>query len=216
MIAELKKQLAHILWIGGATDTGKSTIAQNLAARQEMYIYHYDRTDEEHHTKLAKTVPEIQKFIEASLDERWVVPEPRALFERSLFSFHQRFSLVIEDLIALPNDKPIIAEGFGLLPELVHPILSSYYQAVWLVPTESFKRNSMERRGKPSFGKLTSNPERAKANLLTRDLMLADYYRKQVSSYGYTLHEVDGSRTAEQMTDLVEAHLAEYLQTLER
>jgi hypothetical protein len=31
----------------------------------------------------------------------------------------------------------------------------------------------MERRGKPSFGALLSSPEKAKMNLLTRDLMLA-------------------------------------------
>ena len=216
MISEPKKQLAHILWIGGATDTGKSTIAQNLATRHDMYVYHYDQTDSDHHMKLAETVSEIQKFNDASLDERWVIPEPKAMFERSLFSFSRRFSLVIEDLLDFPNDQPIIAEGFGLLPELVRPMLSSYHQAIWFVPTESFKRDSMERRGKPSFGKLTSNPEKTKTNLFTRDMMLADYYRKQVSSYGYTLYEIDGSRSAEQMTDLVEAHFAKYLPILAR
>ncbi len=214
MISEMKKQLTHVLWIGGATDTGKSTIAQRLATRHQLRVYHYDKTDAEHHRKLAETVPEIQRFNETSLDERWVIPEPSILFERALSSFSHRFPLVVDDLLALPKDKPIIAEGFGLLPELVHPILSSHYQAIWLVPTESFKRDSMERRGKPSFGKLTSNPEKAKMNLFLRDTMLADYYRKQVPVYGYTLYEIDGSRSIEQMTDLVEAHFANYLPTL--
>lgn len=206
MISELKQQLAHILWIGGSTDTGKSTVARNLAARRGWYVYHYDKKDADHHRKLAETVPEIHKFMAASLDERWVIPEPGALLERSLFSFSHRFPLVIADLLGFPNDKPVIAEGFGLLPELVHPLLSSHRQAVWLVPTESFKRDSMERRGKPSFGKLMSNPEKARMNLYARDKLLADYYRGQVTSYGYALYEVDASRSAEQMTDLVEAH----------
>jgi hypothetical protein len=214
MTSELKQQFAHILWIGGATDTGKSTIAQNLAARHEWHVYHYDKKDEEHHIKLAEIVPEIQKFITASLDERWVIPEPRALFERSLFSFSHRFPLVLKDLLDLSLDTPIIAEGFGFLPELVQPLLSSPDQAIWLVPTESFKRASMERRGKPSFGKLTSNPEKAILNLLTRDMMLANCYREQVSACGYNLLEIDGSRSAEQMTDLIEAHFVEYLATL--
>jgi len=132
------------------------------------------------------------------------------LFERSLFSFSHRFPLVIEDLLALPNDKQIIAEGFGLLPELVHPILSSHYQAVWFVPTETFKWDSMARRGKPSFAKMTNDPEKAKTNLFTRDMMLADYYRKLVLSYGYTLHEINDSHSAEEMTDLVDWHFAKY------
>ena len=211
---ELKKQLAHVLWIGGGTDTGKSTIAQNLADRHGLCVYHYDKTDAEHHVKLAETLSEIREFNDASLDERWIYPDPSILLARCLFSFSHRFALVIKDLLALPNDKPIITEGFGLLPELVHPILCSRYQAVWLVPTEAFKWESMARRGKPSFAKLTSDPEKAKMNLFTRDMMLADYYRKQVLSYGYTLHEIDGSHSAEEMTDLIDEHFSKYRESL--
>ena len=152
--------------------------------------------------------------MQASLDERWIYPEPRALLMRSLKSFSHRFPLVIEDLLALPRDKLIIAEGFGLLPELVHPVLSSHYQAVWLIPTETFKLDSMARRAKPSFGKLISNPEKAKANLLYRDILLAEYYRQQVPAFGYTLLEVDGSHSAEQMTDLIDQHFSKYRESL--
>lgn len=210
MSYELKKRLAHVLWIGGATDTGKSTLAESLVSRHGMHVYHYDKFDAQHHEKLAKTVPEIQQFIDASLDERWVYPQPSALLARSLNSFVHRFPLVIEDLLALSGDKMVIAEGFGLLPELVHLLLSSHNQAIWLVPTETFKLDSMERRGKPSFGKLTRDPEKAKTNLFTRDKMLADHYRKQVPAFGYTLLEIDGSRSVEEMTDLIDAYFAKY------
>ncbi len=210
MSNELKERLTHVLWIGGATDTGKSTIAQNLANRYGLYVYHYDKMDAEHHIKLAETVPEIHKFNHASLDERWIIPEPRTMLERALFSFSHRFALVIEDLLALPKDKPIIAEGFGLLPELVHPILSSRYQAIWFIPTEAFKWDSMVRRDKPSFAKMTSDPKRARMNLFARDMLLTDYYRKQVSAYGYTLYEVDGSRSIEEIADLTDKHFAGY------
>lgn len=210
----IKDQLAHVIWIGGATDTGKSTIAQNLASRHGMYVYHYDKTDAEHHQKLAETIPEIRQFMEASLDERWVYPEPEALLARALKSFSYRFPMVIEDLLALPDDKPVSAEGFGLLPELVHPVLSSHYQAVWLIPTETFKLDSMARRGKPSLGKLVSNPEKAKTNLFRRDMLLAKYYRQQVPAFGYTLFEVDGSHSAEEMTDLIDKHFSKYRKSL--
>jgi hypothetical protein len=154
MSSELTKRFAHVLWIGGATDAGKSTIAENLASRHSMHVYHYNGVDAEHHEKLAKTVPVIQG---------WVVPEPQALLARSLDSFVHRFPLVLADLLALPRNKLVIAEGFGLLPELVHPVLSNPNQAVWLVPTETFKLDSMARRGKPSFRELVSDPEKAKA-----------------------------------------------------
>jgi 2-phosphoglycerate kinase len=207
---ELKERLSHVLWIGGATDAGKSTVAQNLAQRHGFGVYHYDETDIAHHEKLANTSSEIRKFNEASLDERWVYPDPQALFERALNSFALRFPLVVDDILALSIDETIIAEGFGLLPELLHPILSSRYQAIWFVPTEAFKRDSMARRGKPSFGKLTSDPEKAKTNLFTRDMLLADYYRKQAEAYGYALYEVEGSRSVAEMTELVDKHFADY------
>jgi hypothetical protein len=44
-------------------------------------------------------------------------------------------------------------------------------------------------------------------------MMLADYYRQQVPSYGYVLYEIDGARSINQMTDLVAAHFANYLAT---
>jgi 2-phosphoglycerate kinase len=210
----LRKQLAHVLWIGGATDSGKSTIAQQLAGRHGMHVYHYDKSDADHLNKLAKTDPEIRDFLNASLDERWIYPEPDALFVFLLHSFPLRFQLVIDDIFALPDDKPVIVEGFGLLPELVHSMISNHHQAIWLVPTDTFKWESMARRGKPSFANMTMDPERAKTNLFTRDKILADYYRKQVSAYGYTLYEVDGSHSVEEMTDLIDEYLAKYLDSL--
>lgn len=211
MTSEPKKGLAHILWLGGATDSGKSTVAQNLAQRYGISVYHYDKADAGQVEKLANIVPEVDQFFKASMEERWIHPTPKMMFDYLLVVFPHRFPLVIENLLEMPKDKPIIVEGFGLLPELVHPVLSSRHQAIWLVPTEKFKWESMERRGKPSFASSLSDPEKAKMNLFARDMMLADYYRKQVPSYGYTLHEVDGSRSAEQMTDLVEAHFTKYL-----
>lgn len=214
MSQELREQLSRVLWMGGATDTGKSTVAQNLADCHGLYVYQYDKTDAKHLEKLAGTVPEIRKFNESSLDERWVYPEPAAMVEFLLIAFSHRFPLMLQDLLTLPGDKPIVVEGFGLLPEFVHPFLSSRHQAIWLVPTEKFKWESMTRRGKPSFAKLTGDPEKAKMNLFARDMLLADYYRKQVSAYGYTLYEVDGSISIEEMTMLVNAHFAKYLESV--
>lgn len=211
---DLRKQLSHVLWIGGATDSGKSTVARALAERHGMYVYHYDRTDALHHQKLAMTIPEVRKFTEASLDERWVDPEPDAMLQYFLHVSSYRCPLVIDDLLAFPHDKPVIAEGFGLLPELIRPLLSSPDQAVWFVPTEAFKRDSMTRRGKPSFANQTRDPERARSKLLARDMLLADYYRKQVPAFGYTLCEIDGSVSIEQMTALVNDHFARYLACL--
>jgi len=211
LINDMQRAFSRVLWIGGATDSGKTTTARILAERHGLPIYHYDKHDLVHHEKLAKIYPAYRVFLAASLDERWVHPEPDELFRRSLQSFQDRFPLLLEELVSLPLERGIVVEGFGLLPELLTPILSYPRQALWLMPTESFKRDSMTRRGKPSFGSQVSDLERAKSNLLARDLLLAAHIKSQVLQYGYTLYEVDGTRTADEMADRMEGYFAPFL-----
>jgi hypothetical protein len=39
----LGPRLPHVLWIGGATDAGKTSVAQALAGRHRLQAYHYGR-----------------------------------------------------------------------------------------------------------------------------------------------------------------------------
>ena len=210
----VKEQLAHILWIGGATDSGKSTVAGMLAEQWNIPVYHFDRADARQSDTLARSVPEVAQFLQASLEERWIQPTPEMMFEYLLLTFPYRFRLVIEDLLDMPHDQPVIVEGFGLLPELVHPVLSSSNQGIWFVPTDAFKWNSVVHRNKPSFASQVSDPQKARMNLVARDKMLADYYRQQVASYGYRLLEIDGSHSVEEITHLVEIHFSKYMPTI--
>lgn len=211
MTQDRRQALSHVFWIGGASDSGKSTAARMLAERRCLQVYFYDRRDLAHIEQLARTQSVYRAFLAASLDERWVAPEPEELFQRALQAFRDRFPLVVEDLLALPRQSGIVAEGFGLLPELLAPLLSHPNQALWLAPSDAFKRASMERRGKPSFGAQVSDLERAKTNLLARDRLLAEYIRGQVLSYGFTLYEVDGARSPEETADWVERHFERLL-----
>lgn len=169
MERDLKRLLSHMLWIGGAPDSGKTTAARRLAERYQWQTYHYDQHDRAHHEQLAKTRPEYRLFLDASLEDRWITPDPEALYQRMLRSFHDRFPLLIEDLLGLPGEPKIVVEGFGLLPELLAPLLHFPSQALWLVPTEAFKLASLERRNKPSWGRGVSDPERGRMNLIQRD-----------------------------------------------
>lgn len=193
--------LANVYWIGGGTDAGKSTAARLLAARYKLTLYLYDRTDQAHIDQLAFTDPYYQSFLSQSLEERWVTPEPEALFERLLRAFADRLPLVLGDLRGFPPGQGIIAEGFGFLPEKIAPLLSRPNQAIWMVPSDEFKRESMDRRGKPSFSALVKDPQRARNNLLERDRMLNELIRSQAQALSCPVIEVDGSRSAEETAD---------------
>lgn len=203
--------LSHVLWIGGATDAGKSTVADMLAERHGLQVYHYDRRDLAHHERLAATSATYRAWLDASLDERWVYPEPEELLAVTLRSFRDRFPLVIEDLLAFPTERHVVAEGFGLLPEYVVPLLASHSRGLWLVPTDEFKRASMLRRNKPSFAARTSDPGRARRNLLARDMLLAAHIREQARQLGCTLYEIDGVRSIDGTVAMAESHFAPFL-----
>ncbi len=202
----LKEALSHVVWLGGATDAGKTTSAKQLAERHQWQCYHYDKHNVTHHEQLAETTAVSLHFSKGSLDERWLHPEPETLVYHTLHTFEHRFPLVIQDLLAMPKETIIIAEGFGLLPNQLAPLLTQPNQAIWLIPTEEFKWASMSRRGKPSFAAQTSDPQKAKMNLFSRDILLADLIKQQVTTHGFPMIKVDGSHSIEEMTNLLEEH----------
>jgi len=206
MDQELKQAISHVLWIGGGTDSGKTTISRIIAERYGFQIYNYDQHDLPQMECLAQAMPHYRLFLSETLDERWVRPEPEDILQRTLQAFQDRFPLVVEELLGMPKDPMIVAEGFGFTPELLSPLLPSSRQAIWLVPTEEFKRASMERRNKPSFKDKVSDPERATRNLFLRDMLLAKQVKLQAQSFGMTVYEIDGALPVEQIAALVEQH----------
>ena len=211
MAEDFKHNFSHVLWIGGATDAGKTTVSQLLARRYGLQRYHYDQHDLRHHERLAQNSAHYRAFLAASLDERWVRPEPEDLLQRSLQSFRDRFPLMMEDLLALAKEPGVVAEGFGLMPQLVAPVLISQRQAIWLVPTPGFKLASMQRRKKPSFQDQISDVERATQNLLKRDMQLAELVRTQAHAYGFRVYEVGESHSVQELVAVIAQHFEPFL-----
>ncbi len=78
MNQELTQALSYVLWIGGATDSSKTTLAQMIAARHKFQCYHYDPHDLPHVKHLAQTHPRYRTFLEMSLrDKSGRVPPSR-------------------------------------------------------------------------------------------------------------------------------------------
>ena len=212
---DFRERLSHVIWIGGGTDSGKSSVADVIAGRLGLNAYHYDRSEMDHIHRLSGVSKEHRELLNdlesASMDEWWVYPTPQELTERSLQSFLVRFLPALEDLMA--SDERVIAEGFGFTPDLLISVLKSASQAVWLVPTEQFKLASMARRNKPSFRDKVSDPERGTQNLIDRDAMLSERSRGQAERHGFSVYTVDGSKTIEEMADMLVEHFQPYIAT---
>ncbi|HUZ03668.1 MAG TPA: hypothetical protein VMU89_25265 [Thermomicrobiaceae bacterium] len=203
--------LAHVLWIGGPPDCGKTSIAARLAERHGLQVYHFDRHEPEH---FARADPARHPALHAAHpdrmgpEERWVGSQPDAMARDTIASWTERFDMALDDLRAMPSSPPIVAEGPGLFPDCVLPFIADARQAIWLVPSDDFKRASVLRRGKPGARHETSDPERAQRNLIARDLIMGAYVRRRAAALGLILVEVDGSRNLDEMATLVEQHFA--------
>jgi hypothetical protein len=120
----LTSRLRHVYWIGGASGAGKSTIARRLADKHGLRLYSTDEAMGDHaHRWLPQDCPKLTEFVKMSMDQRWVDRSPQTMLETFHWFQGEGFGLIIEDLLALPPDQGVIAEGFRLLPHLVKPLL---------------------------------------------------------------------------------------------
>lgn len=218
--SENRERLAHLLWIGGPPDCGKTSIADIIAARHGLQVYHFDRREGDHIRRAdpvrQPAVTRLKTLVE-TLDERqlahelWLARTPEAMAQFATASWSERVEFAIEDVLAMPGTPPIVAEGPGFFPARIAPLLTDPRRAVWLIPSEEFKRASAIRREKPGTRHLTNDPARAQENLIQRDLLMGEQMRREVEALGLTFHEVDGTRDLEEMAAIVGAQFAPWL-----
>src|SRR5207247_3883074 len=109
LVHDMRARLAHVLWIGGGPQAGKTTLSRLLAGKWDLKIYNLDWHAVRDHDRRGGAAS--AAFARLSMDERWVAPSPIDLLERSIAVREEGFALVLADLLALPRSRPIVAEG---------------------------------------------------------------------------------------------------------
>lgn len=196
------QRLRHVYWIGGGSGSGKTTVARELAARHGLRMYSTDGAMAAHDRRFAKhDAPLLSQFKAMDMDQRWASRSPQTMLETFHWFHGELFQPIIDDLINLPAQPGIIAEGFRLLPHLVRPLLADPAHAVWLLPTPAFRRAAFTSRGSLwDIPRKTSNPDKALANLLERDRMFTERLRAQVAHLALPAIEVDTTMTSDALT----------------
>jgi hypothetical protein len=204
---DLRTRLRHVLWIGGGTGAGKSSVAIALAERYRFERYNYDWHDSRDHAERTRADrhPHNATFLAMTLDERWLLRTPRQMADETIGGFRERFEMVIDDLLLMPEHPQVVADGFGLLPELVDAVVESPRQAIFLLPTPEFRVAALERRGWRTI-EGTSDSDRARANRLARDGLLTEHIGESAARLGLSTIVVDGARALDEIATEVAKH----------
>ncbi|MGH8902899.1 MAG: hypothetical protein ACRDYA_14835 [Egibacteraceae bacterium] len=191
--AGVRPRLKHVYWIGGASGAGKSTIARRIAAQHGLHVYATDDVMQDHASRSTPAnAPHLDRFRTMNMDERWLNRSPEIMLDTFHWFRGEGFELIVDDLLRLPAENGVIAEGFRLLPHLVKPLLADPSHAVWLLPTPEFRLSAFGSRGTAwDIPRKTSDPERARLNLLERDRMFTDRLFEEVKRLELPIIELD-------------------------
>ncbi|SDL54999.1 Cytidylate kinase [Nonomuraea maritima] len=204
-VSALRARLRHVYWIGGGSGAGKSTIARRVADRHGLLLYATDDVMPDH---ARRSTPEDSPFLSAfaamDMDERWLNRSPETMLDTFHWFRGEGFDLIVEDLLRLPEERPVLVEGFRLLPHLVKPLLAVPSHAVWLLPTPDFRRSAFGSRGSLwEIARRTSHPERALSNLLERDRLFTERLYEATKSLELHVVEVVTTMTEDALAERV-------------
>lgn len=211
---DIRDRLAHVLWIGGGPNVGKTTLSRLLAGKYDLRIYNLDW----HLVRAHRFRPGVAPpgWNEQSMDERWVHPSPEDLAQRDLASWTRRFSFVVDDLVSTARDRVVVAEGPGVFPWSVAEVVRSPRQAIFLIPSTEFADRVYERRHRDDPNSphlLTTDPARARANVRARNALMVERIVASCEELGLRYVRMDGSRDLDDSLALLEEHFKPHLPT---
>jgi 2-phosphoglycerate kinase len=203
----MNDEWGNVFWLGGSPCSGKSSVSEVLAKQFGLQIYKCDDHFDDH---LQRTTPEEQPHFhrigQMSWNGIWMRPVAELVAD-AIAIYREEFNIILDDLRALPNDRPILAEGTALLPDLVAPLLPRPEQAVFVVPTEPFQKTTYARR-EWIQGILAQcqEPEQAFANWMDRDVRFSKWVVETAVIHNLRVLTVNGSRSISENAALVANH----------
>lgn len=199
---------SNVYWIGGSPCSGKSTIADRLAATYGMHVYHCDEAYFRHQELITpEGYPTFYRLAHASCDELWMRPIPQQVNE-ALALYHEQFPLILADLARYTDVhvEPVIAEGAALLPELLDRLAGHRRRAIWNVPTARFQRAHYARRAwRHDVLKGCTDKELGWHNWMQRDAEFARVVAEEARKRGHRVLTIDGTRSIEDNAATIEA-----------
>jgi hypothetical protein len=203
--------LAHVFWIGGGPCAGKSTISTRLSSDFGFVRYDGDAKCLEH-LKLATPKNNSVGFrVHSSLKQgellTWFVDRPGKEQAKDNIEWARcEFEFVIDDLLTMPRDEPIVVDAFPSFPQTIFKATSPQH-AVFLVSTDDFQRNMWAKREwHKKHLESCSDPESALDQWMDCQFRLSRYIADDCKDRGAALVITGGHLDIEQVYETVKKH----------
>lgn len=197
---------SDLYWLGGSPCSGKSTVAELLAAQYNLQYYNCDHAFAHHQQQSDPTQqPTLHHLSFLTSDEIWLAPIAEQV-ARVIAIYHEEFPLILADLAAFSTDCPVLVEGAALMPTLVAGTVGWQGRSAWLVPTPTFQRQQYAKR--PWVNDVLNDcrdPKQAFANWMARDDAFAVQVAQAAAQRNCPLLHVDGYQSIAETATWVSA-----------
>ncbi|MEO0685471.1 MAG: 2-phosphoglycerate kinase [Cyanobacteria bacterium J06649_11] len=184
-----------IIIIGGSSHSGKSTLAQSLAAKLG---WNYLSTD-----KLARHpgrpwIQENKKFIPEDVIEHYKNLSPEELFVDVISHYEKNVLPQVEDIVC--SEECLIIEGSALYPGLVRNLVGENgVKAIWLTASDQLFRNRIFKES--NFDNVGDEEKYLIEKFLQRTLFYNQRMMESLEHLGFTYIDVESASNTEELSN---------------
>ena len=197
----------NIYYIGGSTCAGKSSVAEILSKKHDLYYFKTDDfLDRYMQAGARKGYPVCRKTAGMSAEQIWM-REPLLQCREEFDIYREIFEFVAADLDRIEWKGGIITEGTAYLPELMKQFGVPGSRYIVITPTKEFQVIHYRKRAfVPLVLEGCSDKEKAFRNWMDRDVLFAQEVRRQCHKENYVSVINDGNMDLDELANLVAAH----------
>lgn len=198
----------NIYYIGGSPCSGKSTTAEILSKKYDLYYFKVDDyLDKYTQLGVAKGYEICKKQTELSAEQIWM-RDPNLQCAEEIQWYEEVFEFVQKDLSAISCKKGIITEGAAYMPKLIREIGVPYNRYVSLTPAKEFQLFHFRKREfVPYILRDCCDKQTAFNNWMERDILFAKEMQCQCERAGYKSMINRGEWSVEDMVNEISVHL---------
>lgn len=199
--------MTEIYYIGGSPCSGKSTIAEALSEKYNLYYFKVD----DHLEKYMKMGASNKKALCLKADtmnpEQIWMRDSLVQCKEELLIYEEIFEFILEDLKHIDCKNGIITEGAAYLPKLVKSLDIPFERYISITPSKEFQIfHYSKREWVPYVLAECSNKEKAFENWMNRDVLFAEAVQQQCKELGYASLINNGELTVEELISKVVLH----------